>query len=318
MRAGHSSLSLAFAAVRVLGPDPALAGRPTCGDAAARSAIRVTKPKLAPFGHPRLSSPGQGGRPGALLRRDRRRPARHGRDTSSAAGRPATSAGSSSSRSRTAGGLPARRPATSSACGRDGTSSEGDPADLPREGPELLPDRWVRPDAVRLERAQTSRSCTPGTRRVRPGPGPGPRLRAWTSSSRRNSARSRRSSREFADAEIAPHAAEWDRAHGFPQALLEPARGAGPARRLRARGPTAEPERTSSRTSSCSRNYRAPTRASASPWPCTPRPATLPLLAFGNDEQPRDASYRRSRAARRSARRALTEPGAGLGRRRAR
>ncbi|MBV8598625.1 MAG: acyl-CoA dehydrogenase family protein, partial [Actinobacteria bacterium] len=29
-----------------------------------------------------------------------------------------------------------------------------------------------------------------------------------------------RLAREFAEAEIAPHAADWDRAHGFPRALL--------------------------------------------------------------------------------------------------
>ena len=68
--------------------------------------------------------------------------------------------------------------------------------------------------------------------------------------------------REFADAEIQPYAAEWDREHRFPRELYGKLAELGlwaPA----CRRSTAAPARISSRTSSCSRSCRARTRALA-------------------------------------------------------
>ena len=65
--------------------------------------------------------------------------------------------------------------------------------------------------------------------------------------------------REFATAEIAPHAAEWDRAHGFPRELLGELAELG-CWACACRRSTAAREPTSSRTCSRSRSSRAPTR----------------------------------------------------------
>ena len=87
--------------------------------------------------------------------------------------------------------------------------------------------------------------------------------------------------------------------------------------RLRPGGRTAARAPTSSRTSSCSRSCRAPTPASASPSRCTRRACTLPILAFGTDEQRARFVPPLARGERVGCF-ALTESGAGLGRRRAR
>ena len=70
-RVSSSRLALA-AVVALVAAGPAHATRRECGDAAARSAIRYAKPRLAPFGQPQVF-PAKSSRPGALLRRDRRR-----------------------------------------------------------------------------------------------------------------------------------------------------------------------------------------------------------------------------------------------------
>ena len=66
--------------------------------------------------------------------------------------------------------------------------------------------------------------------------------------------------REVADTEIAPHASDWDREHRFPRELFAKLgelglMGVCVPEELGAQAPT------SSRTSSCSRSSRAPTRA---------------------------------------------------------
>ena len=75
--------------------------------------------------------------------------------------------------------------------------------------------------------------------------------------------------REFAEAEIVPHAAAWDREHRFPRDALRQARRARADGSLRTGGATAVRAPTSSRTCSCSRSSRARTQAWGSPLRCT-------------------------------------------------
>ena len=66
--------------------------------------------------------------------------------------------------------------------------------------------------------------------------------------------------REFAQAEIEPNAAEWDREHGFPRELFGKLAELG-FMGVCIRRNTAAPARTFSRTSWCWRSSRERTRA---------------------------------------------------------
>ena len=90
--------------------------------------------------------------------------------------------------------------------------------------------------------------------------------------------------REFARAEIDPHAAEWDRAHRFPRAAVEKLAGLGLMGVCVPEAPAA-PAPTSSRMSLVLEELSRADAGVGVTVAVHTSAATLPLLAFGTEEQ---------------------------------
>ena len=121
----------------------------------------------------------------------------------------------------------------------------------------------------------------------------------------------RRSVREFAEAEIAPHAAQWDRDHHFPTDVVQKMGSSGCSASPRRRS-TAAPATTATSPASASRSRRS--AASTSRWASPSRRRSglgiNPILTYGTQEQ-KDTWLPDLVAGRTLAGFGLTEPGAG-------
>ena len=105
----------------------------------------------------------------------------------------------------------------------------------------------------------------------------------WSSSSRRNSARPRRSPGSSRSPEIEPRAAEWDREHRFPRELYDRLAELG-LMGVQFRG-SWRAARTSSRTCWCSRSFRGRTQGVGVTVAVHTSAATPPIVVNGTPEQ---------------------------------
>ena len=98
----------------------------------------------------------------------------------------------------------------------------------------------------------------------------------------------RRSVREFAEAEIAPHAAQWDRDHHFPVDVVQQDGRARAVRPHRAGGVRRAARARTATSPACAWRSRR-SAGSTSRWASRSRPAVglgiNPILTYGTDEQ---------------------------------